>query len=166
MRRRTKLVKRPFVYFDHRTDLPKWLLAGIGKILVEWSVLERELEELIRRLMNVDIKVGRIVANDLRARNRTTVAANLIEAYVQDGTISPDFFKEFVKLRTHITEKLQPERDKVAHGLWDKSGSDWYVLRMKAKRPTPAGLKKYLNHLSRAVIPQYELIDRKALANI
>jgi hypothetical protein len=166
MRRRTKLVKSPFVWFDHRTDLPKWLLAGIGQILVEWSVLERELEELIRRLMDVDIKIGRIVANDLRARPRITVATNLIEAYVQDGTVSPDFFDEFVKLGSQINEKLQARRDKVAHCLWDKSGDDWYVLRMKARRPTPAGLKKYLNQLSRAVIPQPELIDQKALAQI
>jgi hypothetical protein len=53
--------KLPWSWFDHRTDLPRWLLAGIGQIVVEWAVLERELEELIRVLMDADIRLGRIM---------------------------------------------------------------------------------------------------------
>lgn len=48
-------------WFDHRTDLPQWLSIGIGQVIVEWAVLERELEEVVRLLMDADIAVGRIV---------------------------------------------------------------------------------------------------------
>ena len=39
------LTKLNLGWFDHRTDVPSWVASGIGQINVEWSVLERELEE-------------------------------------------------------------------------------------------------------------------------
>jgi hypothetical protein len=47
-------------WFDHRTDLPQWITSRIAQIVVEWSVLERELEELIQMLVNTDIGFSRI----------------------------------------------------------------------------------------------------------
>ena len=39
------------IWLDPRSDLPDWLLAGIGRIAVEWSLLEYELEETICTLL-------------------------------------------------------------------------------------------------------------------
>jgi hypothetical protein len=43
------------IWFDHRTDLPTWITSRIGQIVVDWSVLERELEEPIQMLVNTNI---------------------------------------------------------------------------------------------------------------
>jgi hypothetical protein len=56
--------------FDHRTDLPQWITSRIGQIVVEWSVLERELEELIQMLINTDIGFSHIITNRMNARTR------------------------------------------------------------------------------------------------
>ncbi|MFZ2078275.1 MAG: hypothetical protein WAV38_16795 [Xanthobacteraceae bacterium] len=64
----------PWVWFDHRTDLPRWLTSRVGQIVIEWSVLERELEELIQMLLNTDIGFSRIMTNRMSARNRADAA--------------------------------------------------------------------------------------------
>lgn len=66
-------------WFEHRTDIPGWILSGIGQAAVEWAVLERELEELIRLLMDVGLMDGRIVVNWMNAKTRiATVRRQII----------------------------------------------------------------------------------------
>ena len=55
-------------WFDHRTDIPQWAKNGVAQIIIEWSVLERELEELIRLLMDTDIQHVRILTARMNAR--------------------------------------------------------------------------------------------------
>jgi hypothetical protein len=71
------LTKLNLGWFDHRTDVPSWVALGIGQINVEWSVLERELEELIRLLMDIDIQPGRIIVNWMNAKTRGTTAGSV-----------------------------------------------------------------------------------------
>ena len=54
------------------------VLSGIGQIVVEWALLERELEEIIRLLMDGPIRLGRITGKGMNAKTRVTVATNLI----------------------------------------------------------------------------------------
>ena len=61
--------KIPWRWHDHRTDLPQWLVSGIGQVVVEWAVLEREADELIRLLVDTDLRTGRIIANRLSAHS-------------------------------------------------------------------------------------------------
>ncbi len=70
----------PWIWFDHRTDLPKWLTSAIGQVAVEWSALERELEELNRLLMDVELKIGRMATTGMNVRTRLLVAKNFIQA--------------------------------------------------------------------------------------
>lgn len=58
-------------WHDHRTDIPQWVLSGIGQVAAEWAVLERELEELIRLLMDVEIQHGRIIVNWAGAKKKS-----------------------------------------------------------------------------------------------
>jgi CII-binding regulator of phage lambda lysogenization HflD len=67
-------------WFDHRTDIPQWICNRIAYAVVEWAVLERELEELIRILMDGEIQQVRILVNNMNARTRVQTAANLIQA--------------------------------------------------------------------------------------
>ena len=76
--------KLPWSWFDHRTDLPKWILRGIGQVTVEWSVLERELEETIRLLMDVTLQNGRIITNRRqdphRSNRKSTTGEDLFQS--------------------------------------------------------------------------------------
>jgi hypothetical protein len=155
----------PWVWFDHRTDLPQWLTSRIGQIVAEWSVLERELEELIQMLMNTDIGFSRVMTNRMSARNRIDAALSLIEWYVYHGRIKASYLKEFEKLRSRITNATQSKRDMVAHGLWGFKAKNWWVLRLRGQRSTPE-LRPKLGKLTRALLPQRELITIRQLDQI
>src|SRR5262249_13871440 len=135
-------------------------------IAVEWAMLERELEEVLRLLLAVDIMSGRIMAHDMRARTRIEAATLLIEARGHDDLISKSLFDEFVKIGSHISNQLHLRRDLVVHGLWNSRKRAWCVLRMKAKRQTPKGLPRRLQKLSRPVIPEPVPFDRKKLNDL
>jgi hypothetical protein len=62
-----------------RRTAPIYIGSGVsatrvGQIVIEWSVLERELEELIQMLVNTDIGFSRIMTNRMSARNRADAA--------------------------------------------------------------------------------------------
>jgi len=146
-------MKLPWTWHDYRTDLPQWLTFRIGQIIIEWSVLERELEELVRLLMDTDIRSGRITCRRMNARTRVEVAANLMQAHIYQDKIRASLLKEFKKLGNDIAEVTESKRDMVAHGLWAKSKGKWSVLMLAGNRQTPT-LSPNLDRLSRAVLPQ------------
>jgi hypothetical protein len=152
----------PYIWFDHRTDLPQWITARIGQVAAEWSVLERELEQLIHLLTDTDIGIARIATNRMNARTRISTIGYLIEWYVYHGQLKPDVLKRFVKLGQNIETKTQSQRDVLAHGLWSKVDGKWYVLRLKGQRQTPE-LRPELEKLSRPLLPQKEAITRDKL---
>lgn len=152
----------PWIWFDHRTDLPSWLLRGIAQVIVEWSVLERELEEAIRLLMDTNTRVGRIVANKMNARTRVALINNFIQTWVYYEKFEPRLISEFAKFSRHLTEVLEVKRNTLAHGVWGRRKGKWYVLRVTGKAETPE-LAPDMTHLSRAVLPRSELITAKTL---
>lgn len=142
-------------WFDHGTDIPKWAKIGIAQIIVEWAVLERELEEVVRLVMDGEIQNVRILTGKMNARGRIEAAAYLIEAHIYEERVDKNILKRFHKLGKHIEENLQPLRDMVAHGLWGKFNNKWHVLKMRKRRKTPElGLK--MDYVSRPVLPQRE----------
>lgn len=149
-------------WFDHRTDLPRGLAARIGQIVVEWSVLERELEELIQMLMNTDIGMARIATNRMNARTRISSVSALLEWYVYHDRFRASYLKEFVKIGKRIATKTQNKRDVVAHGLWSRVGGEWCVLKLRGHRSTPE-LSPELEKLSRTFWPQREVITAETL---
>ena len=149
-------------WFDHRTDLPQWIASRIAQIVVEWSVLERELEELIQMLMNTDIGFSRIMTNRMNARTRIAAASSLIELYVFHKRIDASFLEEFEKIGARINNETQNRRDIVAHGLWSRTKGKWWVLKLRGQRPTPE-LKPELKRLSRAFLPQQEAVTKEKL---
>src|SRR5579863_1727359 len=157
--------KLPWEWFDHRTDLPPWLRAGIGEIVVEWSVLERELEETIQLLLDVEIALSRIIVHSMQARNRVHVIDYLIEWYVYHDKLDQRFAKQFNKIGDRIANKTQAKRDMVAHGLWSMRKGKWHVLRLRASRQTPE-LRPDLDKVSRPVLPQMVPVTRETIASI
>jgi hypothetical protein len=149
-------------WHDHRTDIPRWLLAGIGQVASEWAVCERELEELIRLLMDVRIEFGRIIVNWMNAKTRVATAQHLIQLHILDGKLKKkDHLEVFTKIAEKI-ESLQTKRDILAHGTWDEYQGVWCTLKMRQSRKTPQ-LEPDLDKLGRAVLPQRDPITRERL---
>lgn len=71
-----------------------------------------------------------------------------------------DELASFVKLKKRI-EKLQD--DMLGHGLWERRNGKWRVLR---RRKTRTGPERRVKGLTRAVLPQPEIVDRKILTQI
>jgi hypothetical protein len=157
--------KMPWRWFDYRTDLPQWLTSRVGQIAVEWSVVERELEQLIHLLTDTEIAIARIATIRMPARTRTDAIAYLLEWYIYESKLDPSFLRRFNKLGKRLTTETQNQRNMVAHGLWSKFGHNWHVLRLAAKRAAP-DLRPNLEKLSRPVLPQIESITRAKLDEI
>src|SRR5262245_61796492 len=151
-------------WFDHRTDIPQWICSGIAYAVVEWAVLERELEELIRILMDGEIQQVRILVNNMNVQRRVQTAADLIQALMVSKKLRRRDRTRLINLRKKI-EAAQNKRDMLAHGLWSKHNGEWHVLRLRQSRPTPE-LRPSIEHLSRAVLPQRELITLEKLNSI
>jgi hypothetical protein len=151
-------------WFDHRTDIPQWICNRIAYAVVEWAVLERELEELIRILMDGEIQQVRILVNNMNARTRVQTAANLIQALMVLKKLKRRDRTRLNNLGKKI-ETAQNNRDMLAHGLWSKHEGKWHVLRLRQSRPTPQ-LRPSIERLSRSVLPQRELITSEKLDSI
>jgi|HubBroStandDraft_6_1064221.scaffolds.fasta_scaffold703823_2 hypothetical protein len=143
----------PFVWLDPCLDMPAWLFAGIGRIAAEWSYLEWELEETIRVLHDTDVKRARIAVTGMNVRSRVMCIANLLQAQDLHSMSS-----QFAKLGKTLTDEREPERNKVAHGLFSKLNNEWFVIRTSGVRTV-----HNIGRVSRSTLPERELITRDAL---
>jgi len=89
-------------WHDYRTDIPQWVASGIGQVAAEWAVLERELEELIRLLMDIDPQHGRIIVNWMNAKTRSVTAQHLIQAHILQDKLKPHHLETFMKVAEKI----------------------------------------------------------------
>jgi hypothetical protein len=115
-------------WHDYRTDIPQWVASGIGQVTAEWAVLERELEELIRLLMDIDPQHGRIIVHWMNAKTRSVTAQHLIQAHILQDKLKPHHLETFIKAAEKI-ERLQTKRDILAHGVWDIHEGHWCTLK-------------------------------------
>lgn len=140
-------------WVTHRVDIPKWLATSMGRLIAEQSDLEWQFEEVIRILLETDIKRGRMVAVGMNLRGRLKLANNLILCHRAT--------KPFAKALNAIAkeaEKLKTFRDRLAHGAWGKIGPDWCVLSASGSRSIDA------TTVSRAYLPSREKMTPKLIA--
>jgi hypothetical protein len=140
----------PCIWIDHRIDVPAWLAAEIGRVSVEWSDLEWQMEETIRLLVPTHVQHGRVITTGMSMRSRLKVAENLVIGHFHNGNLSEDFCREFRRLKLHI-EKQEPNRNKLVHGVWGRVHGVWELLRTSGTRELPD-----VGSLPRAVLPQRE----------
>jgi hypothetical protein len=136
-----------------RVDVPQWITAGIGRIVVEFSDLEAQFEETMRMLLETDVKRARIVATGMSLRTRGKVAANLACAHKLAKRIAQ------LEAFARRAENLKTDRDMLAHGLWAKVEIGWIVAKTSGARKMPEQ-----GSVSRAFLPQPVLITRRKLA--
>ena len=143
----------PRLWLTHRTDILPWLATAIGRIMAEYSYLEWQFEEIIRLLLETDIKRARIAVTGMNMRTRATVAASLANALILP------MVDDLEKLGRDA-EALKSERDKYAHGLWGKVASRWLVTRVSGSRTRDG------KTITRAFLPTGEIITRANVASI
>lgn len=146
-------------WFEHQTNIPQWIAKGIAQVTAEWAVFERELEELIRLLIDAKIEHGRIIVNWMSAKIRGVAAQHLIQSHILNDRLKPQHLETFTKIAEKI-ESLQTKRDIVAHGLWGKHEGKWCTLKVRQTRKTPE-LEPDLKKLARAVLPQRFFVTEK-----
>jgi hypothetical protein len=156
--------KLPWVWIDHRIDVPVWIVKYIGRIAVEWSDLEWQMEDMIRLLMGTLLRNGRISTTGMNMRSRVMVATNFVQAQVYHNELDPAFLTRTIKIGKSITEKLEGERNKVVHGLWGKYDGQWCILRNSGTRSTPE--LREIKKLARAVLPQRENVTPEKLDSL
>lgn len=147
--------KLPYVWINHRVDTPAWVVKHIGRIAIEWSNLEWQLEETIRLLMNLPIEQGRIATTGMNMRSRVITATNLVKSHVYQSVLPSSFSDRIVALNKQITGNVESDRNKFVHGLYGKWRGKWYVLRNSGVRTFPQ-LQEIGKKLPRAVLPQRE----------
>jgi hypothetical protein len=148
-------------WFDHRTDLPQWLSIGIGQLIAEWSMLDKELEELIRILIDGDFQQTRILLFKVSGRTRIPIIKALIESHVLGGRLKSSEKSKFNKIQKRILAELN-NRNLIAHGLFTKRGKSWKVLQTRDSRAIPE-LQPHIDQLARAVLPQSIKVTRVTL---
>jgi hypothetical protein len=144
----------PYIWIDHRTDIPAWLAAEIGRVAVEWSDIEWQLEETIRLLVPTHVQHARVLTTGMSMRTRLKVAENLVIGHFHNGHLSKEFCEEFRKLKVHV-EKQEEHRNKLVHGVWGRVDGVWELIRTSGARELPE-----VGSLPRPVLPQRESMTR------
>jgi hypothetical protein len=142
----------PYIWIDHRIDVPTWLAAEIGRIAVEWSGIEWRMEEAIRLLIPTHVQHSRIIATGMSMRSRLKVAENLVIAYFHNGHLPKEICDQFRKLKVHV-ENQEPHRNKLIHGIWGWVSGSWELIRTSGARELSD-----VGSLPRPVIPQREVM--------
>lgn len=108
-----------------RIDLPDGHLYGIAKIMVQWSLQEWLLQQILFDLTTGDPKTGRLSVGFPRSEE----AVNRIEQLAQVRSI---ILKSDTATLKKEVKRLEAYRDQVGHGIWitDNAGR-WCVVVYK-----------------------------------
>lgn len=99
-------------------DLPKDYLIAIGRIVVTWSLIERQLANIVYMLLRVDKKRGRLAIRSPRAFEYITMIEQLSEL----DTIAVN--RQDLSALKALLEKVQKYRDLAIHGAWLRGADD------------------------------------------
>lgn len=92
-------------------------LQSIGRVCVEWSLLEVSLTQIILNFINLPYNRAIAITTHLSERTRFDMAKTLADQIINGHPTE----KALKKLCTHITEKVYGKRNAVVHGNWGAS---------------------------------------------
>jgi hypothetical protein len=85
---------------------------AIGRAIIEWTNLEKAIEEVVWRFLRVNVDEGRIVTAYLDAKHKMRLARQLSQRHMKDADL-----EEFLEVLGHVDD-LYEERNLMAHGQW------------------------------------------------
>lgn len=92
-------------------------LQAIGRVAVEWSVLEGSLTQIILNFINMPYNRAIAITTHLSERTRFDMAKTLADQTIKGHPSE----KALKTLCTHITEKVYGKRNGIVHGHWGAS---------------------------------------------
>lgn len=92
-------------------------LQAIGRVAVEWCLLEISLTQIILNFINMPYNRAVAITAHLSERTRFDMAKTLADQTINGHPAE----KALKKLCTHITEKVYGKRNAIIHGHWGAS---------------------------------------------
>jgi hypothetical protein len=109
---------------SYDTDISDAQLQAIGKVAVNWSLLEFLINRVIADLLSITPKEGRIVVSAMNLRPRLDILRLLAELHDW-----PEVELESLKKVTERIDKAREQHNLIVHGLWveDNAGCPYLV---------------------------------------
>jgi len=105
------------------TDLTNEHLVFMGKIFANWSLVEFQLTRILSKLLNIDIKLCRIIIQPLDARTKI----KKIEELAKYQKIPKEQLQTLATIFKNIND-IRDNRNLVAHGIWAQDENNNYYL--------------------------------------
>lgn len=118
-------------------DLPSDYLTALGRVVVRWSFVERQLMNIVYLLLGVSKKHGRVAVREPRADECMSMIQQLMQLEnVKVSSVDLD-------ITSKVLAKLKSTRDTLAHGLWlqEPSGKVLIQVTSGTSRPDPKAPK-------------------------
>ncbi|MDP1675734.1 MAG: hypothetical protein Q8L88_02620 [Bacteroidota bacterium] len=115
------------------TAVPTEFLTEIGRVTVNFAILERELSFLVEKVLDNTEKISLVSTSELSFRLLVSLATALVKEIA-----SIEKAQEFSKLTTFLLE-LETKRNNIIHSLWGSSSEK--VIRSKYTSKIKHGLR-------------------------
>jgi hypothetical protein len=89
-------------------------LSAIGRVVVQWTFLEKTIETLVWILAPLDQPRAQAVTTHLQTLALIDIANTLMHQHLPDA----DLQKQLKTQLQYISSQLRPRRNSVVHGLW------------------------------------------------
>jgi len=110
-------------------------LQAIGLVVVNFAILENQIEWFIWRLIGLDEPAGIIVTTELSFSNLVSLLSSLSKVKIND----PVVLEELHGL-TRQALQAQEKRNRIMHSLWGMGETRDTVVRVKKTARHPKGL--------------------------
>lgn len=107
-----KPVVQPLPAGAKRPGVPMWHERLIGRLIVDWAVIEALMQEIIWAILDIDISDGRIITARMDARRKMQWLRSFSKKHLED-----DSFNTLADILDGI-ELLQDDRNFIVHGTW------------------------------------------------
>ncbi|MCP1375166.1 hypothetical protein [Dyella lutea] len=119
------------------TAVPSEFLQEIGRITVQFALLERDIVELTHHLLGIPESMGRCVTSELSFRGITQLASSLLQERL------PEELEDFRNL-LKLVGRCEERRNAITHSLygflWSKDLGQATVVRTKYSAKQTKGL--------------------------
>ena len=125
------------------TDIPDEHLTVIGKVFLNWSLLEFILTRIISSLLDVDYKTGRIITRTMNCAEKIKKIKELAKHTQVENLTN---LKEILIKIDSAREK----RNDIAHGVWAQDDdNNYYIVKYSHGKPQdPIKIKMPIGELN------------------
>lgn len=136
--------------------LPASFSREIGRIMVYWAHFEQSVRRGVWEIVGVDERTGRTAVRDPRIDDRIDMILEM--AFLRKIKVNEDR----IKLLKNRAIEVRGWRDVLAHGVWIRHRSEWFVQIVAGNYPKSA----ISEHRKRRIAPEGVAVDLDGLRTI